>query len=313
MGSGPLRNRTFRESYVEFHPQTRCQAAHHRSNSRFVWANWRALAGEENDAHSANRVRQLLAGLQQAPQPSQFRALRLQDNGLHPVILRHEGQDFWSSATPWEKAHRGILANYGPRPVVDEDGTVIGYLIEETDVGVKKFRLLTIDGGLLVIWFDEPGLADSIGNDLLIIVITLGAGLVRGLLKAAVQRVLLAGALKGAGASGSRVIIGAYGQVAREVLERAMTAPGSKVRLVSRLSRAPMAGEPLSVAIGDNAEALANAAGAGRRLFSGDVPRLCWSKWSGRAWSLRRRLLWAVSWGRNCGSRRKQPSLSFPS
>jgi hypothetical protein len=153
---------------------------------------------------------------------------------------------------------------------VDEDGTIIGYFRQESPDGVRQMWLYAIDGTTQAHWFAERGLGDSIGNELLLIVITLGAGLARGLLKLALQRIVLqmaARELEG------EMVVGLYGKVARSVLQNAMTAPGPRVRLVTGLSQPPAAGNPLSAAIGDNAEAVAEAAGAGRRLFAADVPQ----------------------------------------
>jgi hypothetical protein len=262
-----LPSRTFRESHRELIPEAQCRASHHRSASRFIWPD--ELLGVDHDgaARRAARARRLVSSFQ--PGPPSFQAYRLEDEGLRPVLLQYEGQDFRSSATAWEKAHADLLGDGWPRPVVDEDGTVIGYFRRESSDGVKKMWLYAIDGTTQVYWMDERGLGDSVGNELLLIVITLGAGLARGLLKLALERIVLRMAAR---ELEEEMVVGLYHKVARSVLQEAMAAPGPRVRLVTGLSRPPVAGLPLSAGTGDAAVAIAKSAGADRRLFAADVP-----------------------------------------
>jgi RHS repeat-associated protein len=74
----------------------------------------------------------------------------------------------------------------------------------------------------------------------------------------------------------SDVVQGPRGVVARNVLERAMKSPGPTTSVVTNLTRPPQVGRKLSVAFGEGAEDLANAAqelaGRGGQLYRAEIP-----------------------------------------
>lgn len=76
----------------------------------------------------------------------------------------------------------------------------------------------------------------------------------------------------GAG-TGSEVIQGLYGGVTRAALATAANSGGETVTVVTNLTSAPAAGQALSTATGEGAEALANAARTGGQTFTGQVPK----------------------------------------
>src|SRR5262249_42704326 len=61
--------------------------------------------------------------------------------------------------------------------------------------------------------------------------------------------------------------------VTREVLEAAAESTGPVVRVVTKLDGPPSLGRALSVATGDEAEALANAARESGEVFRADIPK----------------------------------------
>ena len=77
----------------------------------------------------------------------------------------------------------------------------------------------------------------------------------------------------GARAAGNEAISGLYGTVTREALEAAANSGGSTVRVVTNLTQAPAAGRALSVAAGDGANALANAAREGGTTYVANIPK----------------------------------------
>ncbi|MDQ3803537.1 MAG: RHS repeat-associated core domain-containing protein [Acidobacteriota bacterium] len=76
--------------------------------------------------------------------------------------------------------------------------------------------------------------------------------------------------LRGGGGSRGSTFAGG---VTREALERAAADPGPTVQVVTKLTRAPQAGRPLSVAAGENAGALANAARGGGQVYTANIPK----------------------------------------
>jgi RHS repeat-associated protein len=75
------------------------------------------------------------------------------------------------------------------------------------------------------------------------------------------------------GNSQGNQISGLFGSVSRTTLQEASEAGGPTVAVFTRLSQSPEAGRGLSVATGEGAEALADSARAGGRLFKGEIPR----------------------------------------
>ncbi|HLG96100.1 MAG TPA: RHS repeat-associated core domain-containing protein [Bryobacteraceae bacterium] len=98
-----------------------------------------------------------------------------------------------------------------------------------------------------------------------------GLGAVRGAFRAGVG--LLEDLLGAGGRAGAETLTGLYGTVTREALEAAANSGGPTVRLVTNLTQAPAAGRALSAAVGQGAEALANAAREGGTTFVANVPK----------------------------------------
>jgi len=70
-----------------------------------------------------------------------------------------------------------------------------------------------------------------------------------------------------------QMIAGPYGEVSRGELEKAASAGGPTISVLTRQTSAPEAGRALSAAAGEGAQALANAARAGGTLYTGAIPR----------------------------------------
>jgi len=70
----------------------------------------------------------------------------------------------------------------------------------------------------------------------------------------------------------SRQVTGLFGKVSRKTLEAAAGSTGRRVRIVTSQTQSPTGGRGLSVAVGDGAEALANAAHPNAMIFAGEVP-----------------------------------------
>lgn len=77
----------------------------------------------------------------------------------------------------------------------------------------------------------------------------------------------------GGRAAAEETISGLYGTVSREALEAAANSGGQTVRVVTNLTQAPAAGQALSVATGEGAEALANAAREGGTTYVANIPK----------------------------------------
>jgi hypothetical protein len=69
------------------------------------------------------------------------------------------------------------------------------------------------------------------------------------------------------------MVAGNYGQVSRNELEAAAKAGGPAINVLTRQTSAPEAGRALSVAAGEGAEALANAARSSGTLYGAAIPR----------------------------------------
>jgi len=70
-----------------------------------------------------------------------------------------------------------------------------------------------------------------------------------------------------------QMIAGNYGQVARSELETAAKASGPTIEVLTRQTSAPQAGRALSVAAGEGAEAVTNAARSGATLYGAAIPK----------------------------------------
>jgi len=70
-----------------------------------------------------------------------------------------------------------------------------------------------------------------------------------------------------------QMISGPYGQVSRSELQAAAKAGGPTIKVLTRQTSAPEAGRALSVAAGEGAEALANAAREGGATYAAAIPR----------------------------------------
>ena len=71
------------------------------------------------------------------------------------------------------------------------------------------------------------------------------------------------------GGAGTELI----GGVSRAAIEAAAADSGTTVQVVTRLTQAPQVGRALSVAAGENAGALANAARAGGQVYTANIPK----------------------------------------
>ena len=81
---------------------------------------------------------------------------------------------------------------------------------------------------------------------------------------------------RAAAAAATQMISGPFGSVSISSIEAAATGGGETITVVTNLTVAPQAGQALSVATGQGAEALANAAGAlrgGGQLFTAQIPK----------------------------------------
>jgi|SRR5215204_3442749 len=63
------------------------------------------------------------------------------------------------------------------------------------------------------------------------------------------------------------------GGVTREAIEAAASDPGPTIAVVTKLTQTPGAGRALSVAAGEGAEALANAARGGGQVYRANIPK----------------------------------------
>jgi hypothetical protein len=72
---------------------------------------------------------------------------------------------------------------------------------------------------------------------------------------------------------GSLLVSGPSGVALRSTLERAAAAGGPTIQALTRLTQAPQVGRALSTAVGQNANALAQAARAEGQLFSAQIPQ----------------------------------------
>ncbi len=83
-------------------------------------------------------------------------------------------------------------------------------------------------------------------------------------------------AARQAAVAGEGFVTGLYGRVSVSTLEEAAASGGPTVEVVTNLTQAPVAGRALSVATGEGADTLANAAGAARgagQLYRASIPK----------------------------------------
>ena len=73
--------------------------------------------------------------------------------------------------------------------------------------------------------------------------------------------------------SGGGQFVGLFGKVSVDALEAAASSSGPTVQIVTKLTQFPQAGRALSVATGEGAEALANAARSTGQLYRANVPQ----------------------------------------
>jgi RHS repeat-associated protein len=71
----------------------------------------------------------------------------------------------------------------------------------------------------------------------------------------------------------AETLTGLYGTVSRDALEAAADSGGPTVRVVTNLTQAPQAGKALSVATGEGADDLANAARTGGQKYVANIPQ----------------------------------------
>ena len=80
-------------------------------------------------------------------------------------------------------------------------------------------------------------------------------------------------AARRAAATGVEEVAGLFGKVSVDALEAAASSSGPTVQIVTKLTQFPQAGRALSVATGEGAEALANAARSTGQLYRANVPQ----------------------------------------
>lgn len=76
-----------------------------------------------------------------------------------------------------------------------------------------------------------------------------------------------------AAAGAAEEVVGLFGKVSVDALEAAASSSGPTVQIVTKLTQFPQAGRALSVATGEGAEALANAARSTGQLYRANVPQ----------------------------------------
>jgi len=97
-------------------------------------------------------------------------------------------------------------------------------------------------------------------------------GLIRGL-AGAIGRGLFGLFARQAATTASGEVVGLYGKVSTEVLENAAASNGATVQVFTRLTQSPQAERALSVATGEGAEALVNAARSEGQVYAAQIPR----------------------------------------
>ena len=75
------------------------------------------------------------------------------------------------------------------------------------------------------------------------------------------------------GAATESTVQGLFGSVERSVLEAAANSPGGTINVMTKLTQAPQAGRALSVAFGEGASGLVNAARGGGQIFTAQIPQ----------------------------------------
>src|SRR5262245_7046325 len=91
-----------------------------------------------------------------------FLALQVEDKGLRPVHLVWQGEDFAAVGTDWEFKHSSIMKSPGETPLVNDQGTVIGYfVVVDKKRDPKDCRILNVDGKVIAQWWEELPLEDD--------------------------------------------------------------------------------------------------------------------------------------------------------
>jgi RHS repeat-associated protein len=106
--------------------------------------------------------------------------------------------------------------------------------------------------------------------------VAIQSGMAASIMGAPLAPAMARAGLIGLGLLGPRVgqmIAGPYGEASRSELETAASAGGPTISVLTRQTSAPEAGRSLSVAAGQGAEALANAAREGGKLYGAAIPR----------------------------------------
>jgi hypothetical protein len=152
-----------------------------------------------------------------------IRVLRITTNGLRDTTLDVSPEQvaaFRANATEYELNHSGMLhPPNGAVPVVDDAGTVLAYLDTFTVTGVHHLLFHDINGEVMNHQTqEEPLQADTLGNEIVATVVTLGGALV---LRAIARSVLARAATSFLGKTLTDVSLAAARGISPEA-ERAM-------------------------------------------------------------------------------------------
>jgi hypothetical protein len=91
-----------------------------------------------------------------------FRALRIEEDVLRPILLRFKDQNFRAVATEWELANSVILNADGVTPIVDDEGVVVGHLGDKDPIATYMRPIVDVDGNVVMEFWDETPLAPSV-------------------------------------------------------------------------------------------------------------------------------------------------------
>jgi hypothetical protein len=178
--------------------------------------------------------------------------------------------------------------------MVGAEQAIIGY--KRSSSGYHEM----VDREGTIVWSDEVGIEPSLISPIDIIGPSLVVGIARGLGVAGGRVLISRGivvtaeqvAARGAGARLAAVfqrmaavarsilarqvvaeVSGPMGNVARTVLEAAVADAGPTIRAVTNLTMKPQVGRALSVAVEEDADALAAAARSGGQTFTANIPK----------------------------------------
>jgi hypothetical protein len=204
VGRQPL-DRSVLDWEVAGRPQARCQASHHQPPSR--------------EPSPGRNPAQLFEELM-----SHIPAMRLAATGLEPTVLEMDEAQralFRATATDWEIKNSRIIAIGGMTPVVDDANAVLAYLKAYSSSGVYHLDCFDVNGGnIFATTTGERPLEDSIGNEILATIVTLGGAVaVR-----AIARGVLSSAASSLGNALTRITVVAARGISAEAEESVLLA-----------------------------------------------------------------------------------------